>query len=175
MKMRAGWLGAAALWMGAASQAAAQPAKCVAPADAEALIIIMMPDLIGQLNAKCHSTLPDTAFLKQGAMDYADKYRAEAEAAWPGAKRAVSVLGGDEIQPMLDTEMAKSMVPAMMAPIVIGELKTADCPMADRALALIEPLPPRNAAGLFIFFAQIGARTDAESASAFPICPADQS
>ncbi|WP_430637098.1 hypothetical protein [Sphingomonas hankookensis] len=41
--------------------------------------------------------------------------------------------------------------------MVVGNIDAADCPRIERAANLVQPLPPRNVAGLIVLFAQVDA------------------
>ncbi|NIJ24875.1 hypothetical protein [Sphingomonas japonica] len=160
----------------AAPIAEAQTGQCVTQREAEALFLYVAPDLIRTTTALCGPRLPANAFLRTGNARLTAKYRAESSAAWPGAKAALLKIVGPDAGQMLDSQFAGTMVSTIVAPLVSGAIKPADCPVVDRILAQMDPLPARNTAALLVTFAQLADRErragDAR-AMQLPLCPLD--
>lgn len=158
----------------AAPVAQAQSAQCVTPREAEALFLYVAPDLIRTTTALCSPRLPANAFLRTANGRLTAKYRAESAAAWPGAKAALLKIVGPDAGQMLDSQFAGAMVSSIVAPLVGTAVKPADCPVVDRVLAQMDPLPARNTAALLVTFAQLADRErragDAQ-AMQLPLCP----
>lgn len=149
---------AALLALVACGSASAQtPQSCVTPAEAEALVLFVAPELIRQAGARCASALPPTALIRRTSGPFIARYEAETDAAWPQAKAALSRLTVPQAIQLLDSSFAAPLVASLIAPMVVGNIDPADCPRIERAANLVQPLPPRNVAGLIVLFAQIDA------------------
>ncbi len=149
---------AALLALAACANAPAQgtPA-CVTPAEAEALVLFVAPELIRQAGARCANALPPTALLRRTGGPFLSRYEAETDAAWPQAKAALSRLTAPQAIQLLDSAFAAPIVASLIAPMVVGNIDAADCPRIERAANLVQALPPRNVAGLIVLFAQVHA------------------
>lgn len=169
------WLAAAALFAasGANAFAAQRQASlpCIPSADAEALFVYVLPDLVREVGNRCASALPASAYLRTGTGRLTARYADEGARTWPAARRALGALVGDENLAFLDSQFARPMVGALAGPLIAARVDVADCPVIDRALALVEPLPPRNTAALLVLFAQIDARAQNSRTRALNICP----
>ncbi|MEP9402889.1 hypothetical protein [Sphingomonas sp. VNH70] len=149
---------AAALALLACGSAQAQtPASCVTPAEAEALVLFVAPELIRQAGNRCASALPPTALIRRTSGPFLARYEAETAGAWPQAKAALSRLTAPQAIQLLDSSFAAPIVASLIAPMVVGNVDPADCPRIERAATLVQSLPPRNVAGLVVLFAQIDA------------------
>lgn len=149
---------AALLALTACANAPAQGTQaCVTPAEAEALVLFVAPELIRQAGARCANALPPTALLRRSGGPFLSRYEAETDAAWPQAKAALSRLTAPQAIQLLDSAFAAPIVASLIAPMVVGNIDAADCPRIERAANLVQALPPRNVAGLIVLFAQVDA------------------
>ncbi len=148
---------AAALALFASGTAQAQTTACVTPAEAEALVLFVAPELIRQAGARCANALPAGALLRRTSGPFLERYEAETDAAWPRAKAALSRLTAPQAIQLLDSSFAAPLVASLIAPMVVGNIDAADCPQLERAATLVAPLSPRNVAGLIVLFAQVDA------------------
>jgi hypothetical protein len=156
-----------AMLTSAVAQAQAKP--CVTAAEGEGLALYVMPDIVRSASQTCKPHLPATALLANPA-PLLVKFRAETEAAWPAARAAFAKIAGDDIAPFLEGDMAKPMLSAMMGPMVASEIKPKDCAAINRMVELLQPLPARNTAAIFITIAQL-AQKDGKVDSKLPLCP----
>jgi hypothetical protein len=162
-----------AITLVAASSAQAQAPACIPQREAEALFLAMAPAIIGSVAATCAASLPPTATLRRSVGPLTAKYAAESEAAWPVAKEGLRKLVGPEASAMVDSELARPMVTAIVAPLLAKEVKARDCPNIDRILTLIDPLPAKNTAALVIAIIDIsGKEARGKGGAAFSLCPA---
>lgn len=154
----------------ASAAAQAQNAKpCVTAAEGEGLALYVMPDIVRSASQTCKPRLPATALLANPA-PLIVKFRAESEAAWPAARAAFAKIAGEDVAPFLEGDMAKPMLSAMMGPMIASEIKPKDCAVINRMVELLQPLPARNTAAIFITIAQL-AQKDGKPDSKLPLCP----
>ncbi len=151
------FLTALALLATTGSAQAQTTAACVTPAEAEALVLFVAPELIRQAGTRCASALPATALIRRTSGPFLARYEAETEGAWDQAKAALSRLTAPQAIQLLDSTFAAPIVSSLIAPMVVGNIDPADCPRIERAATLVQSLPPRNVAGLVVLFAQIDA------------------
>ncbi len=160
-----------ALAIVATSSAQAQAPACVSQSEAEALFLALAPALIGSVAATCATVLPPNALLRRSVGPLTAKYAAESDVAWPAAKDGLRKLVGPDASAMVDSELAKPMVTAMIAPMLAKEVTAKDCPNIDRILTLIDPLPARNTAGLVVAIMEMAGKDKPRGKSSFAICP----
>nr|WP_295668430.1 hypothetical protein [Sphingomonas sp.] len=160
-----------------AAPAAAQPLRCLKPAEAESLALVALPDILREATRTCATTLPATSFVRSNARPLIAKYQAEADRAWPAAQKALLKLSDPIIEPLLNTQVARQMLTTLAVSQIVGRIDVRDCGAIDRMASLLEPLPPRNTAGLIVSSLQYlkahkteGGRR-ATDVSDLPICP----
>ena len=157
----------------AASSAQAQTAACMPQREAESLFLALAPAMIGSVAATCAPVLPANALLRRSVGPLTAKYAAESDAAWPAAKEGLRKLVGPEASQMVDSELAKPMVTAMVAPMLAKEVKAKDCPNIDRVLTLIDPLPAKKTAALVVAILDMSGRSKGvRGRGPLNLCPA---
>ncbi|MGY4395922.1 hypothetical protein ACVWZA_001095 [Sphingomonas sp. UYAg733] len=164
---------AIALWAGLAAISAqsAEAAKpCVTAPEATALMLYVAPDALLAVGIVCSSALPANALVRQTSGPFVDRYRAQADASWPLAKAAISKMSGQDLSLILDTDAARTLMSAIVAPLITKDIKVNDCAAINRIATLIAPLPPRNAAELVVTILQLS--KDRGAKQNLPICPA---
>lgn len=131
---------------------AALPAQaaCLTDQEAEALTLVAMPDLIRQTGSACSQRLPATSLLRRVNTSFLQRYDAEANRAWPAAQAALAKLSDPAIEPLLQSQFARPLLSTMLVPMVLGTIDPADCGTIDHLATLLEPLPPRNTAGIVV-------------------------
>lgn len=165
---------AAVMAMATSSQAQAQGVRnCVTPQEAEALVLFVAPELIRQVGARCAGVLPATAIVRQPGGAFLARYEAEAERIWPQARGAIDKLSGAQATQLLGSAFAAPLVASLVAPMIVGNVEPADCPAIERAVTLMQPLPPRNVAGLVVLFAQADAASPRPQMR-LPLCTASR-
>ncbi|RDE06176.1 hypothetical protein [Sphingomonas aracearum] len=138
--------------LAALALAGAVPAQaaCLTNAEAESLTLVAMPDLIRQTGAACAQRLPAGSLLRRSNTPFFQRYDAEANRAWPAAQAALAKLSDPAIEPLLQSQFARPLLSTMLVPMVLGTIDPADCGTIDRLATLLEPLPPRNTAGIVV-------------------------
>lgn len=147
--------------------------RCLSANEAESIALVAMPEIIRDAGAVC-SNLPGSSLLRRTDGKFIAKYEAEADRAWPAARRAIAKLSDPAVELLLLSEYARPLLTEMFAPQITGRINPEDCPALDRVVTLIEPLPPRNTAGIVVAALQHlkteRARGRAQDAPDLPIC-----
>jgi hypothetical protein len=94
--------------------------------------------LVEQIARRCREDLPPTAYLEANAGALADRYRPDAAAAWPMARRAIAgiftqVLG----QPMPDdmnSDLIRTLAEPALAGLLAKQVHREDCATANAAI-----------------------------------------
>jgi hypothetical protein len=160
---------AIALWASLGTTTAQAAIPCLSEPEAEALMVTLLPDVITAAGTACSANLPPQATLRGGLPALLGRYRAEAPAAWPQARSALSKVMGEEMKGV-DPELMRPLIGAMMAPMIAKDIKAGDCPKIERIVTLLSPLPARNTAGIVVLLFTLG--TQGKSGKApFQVCP----
>jgi hypothetical protein len=177
-KNSAFFVAAASLALSANAAQAAQntQAACMTEAEVEAILLLVLPDIVRGIAETCKPVLPANAYLLTKGEALAGKFEAEAEATKPAMLSAVGKMIGVKGKDLPLDAMA-TVMKAVVGPKLSQDLKTKDCPNIDRMFGYLEPMPVRNVSGLFTTILDMTAsdtrrqKTSAKSSSAFPnIC-----
>ncbi len=150
---------------------------CLTTAEAEAITLVAFPDIIRETGRVC-TNLPVTSLVRRGSGPFIAKFNAEADRAWPAAQAAIAKLSDPRVSMLLlQSEYARPLITSLIAPMVVGRVQTSDCGTIDRIVTMLEPLPPRNVAGVVVAAVQ---HLKAEKARGnalggvpdLPVCPA---
>jgi hypothetical protein len=149
------------------------PRQCLTQAEAQALLSFALPNAFDTLSDQCRATLPATAVLSRSGHVIAQRYRPEAEAAWPAARKAFGKIGDPAIIRLLDDAILKTIVRAGIASELPRMVTVKDCPLVERFVAALEPLPARNMAMLAGALIEVGAKNQTGARrQLIDICPA---
>ncbi len=132
-----------------ASPAVAQR-PCLTSSEAESIALVALPEIVLETGRVCAATLPAGSLVRRTSGPFLAKYRAEADRAWPAARRAVAKLSDPAVELLLQSEYARPVLTSLLVPQIVGRIATSDCPTIDRLTTLLEPLPPRNTAGIVV-------------------------
>lgn len=124
-------------------------APCLSQAEAEAITLVAMPDILRETGRVC-TALPAASLLRRTSGPFFAKYQTAADEAWPAARRAITKLSDPAVEMLLLSEYARPMLTALLVPQVVGRIVPSDCPTLDRLATLLEPLPARNTAGIVV-------------------------
>lgn len=182
MKRLMGIRTAATLWLALAATGAqateATAQQCLTPSEAGGLFLALAPDALKAVGKACATTLPPGALLRQTDGPFMQKYQAEAAHSDALAQAAILKLVGKRDKAMVDALGAdgfRHMMTAVLMPKLADAIKPKDCPVVERVLASLEPLPPRNMADLLVTIIEAvsadkqrkGQKVD------IPICPSE--
>jgi hypothetical protein len=111
----------------------------------------------------------------------ASKYKPAADKAWPEASKAFAGMMGTKLPAGIDPALFTPIAQAFVVTAIAEKVDAADCPVAEKVFATLEPLPPQNLASLMVTFIQeAGKDKDVKQAvkdkvgrngPSFDICP----
>lgn len=172
-----GPIGACALALGATASSAQNfgaqlQLPCVTAPEAEALVTAILPETIEQLATTCAGQLPAGAVLRDATPRFIARYRSDANAVWPSAQKAVSRVIGADASGILGSNVARPVIASLLAPAIVRQVQPSDCASYERIVALAQPLPPRNLAGLLVSVWQLAdaRRKPGDKRPALTIC-----
>ncbi|HEX8382648.1 MAG TPA: hypothetical protein VF592_04650 [Sphingomonas sp.] len=132
-----------------ASPAQAQRA-CVTTAEAEAFALVAMPQIIRETGRVCASRLPAQSLVRRSGGPFLAKYDGAANDAWPRARAALGKLSIGLADALLASDFARPLIVSLIVPRLVGRIAVEDCGTIDRLVTQLEPLPPRNVAGVVV-------------------------
>jgi hypothetical protein len=141
-------------------------AACVSKAEATALFAYVLPEVTTAIRDKCSATLPSGAFLKAGGADLVGRFRANANGQWPLAKSAMLKMMGNEepegarIMAAMPDEGLRALFNTAFTIGITDTINVKDCPMVDRFVETLAPLPAPNMVELLIIFFEMGSADD---------------
>jgi len=153
---------------------AAEP--CLAPAEFSSLVGFAMPGTIAGVAQRCGPTLPEGAFLRGPARGMIDRYAAVKPSLWPGAKAAIGKLSASAptdisaLLGQLPDPQQQQIVETMVTGMVAEKLPIARCPVLDRLLAILSPLPPESTAEAIGLAIGLGSRAGQARIGKIVIC-----
>jgi len=160
-----------------ASPAQAQT-RCITTPEAEARTLVALPDIVQQTGIVCATRLPPSSLLRRTDSDFLAKYQDAANRAWPNARAAIVKLSDPMIDSLLQSEFARPLLTAALAPLLVGRINPADCGTIDRFVTQLAPLPPQNTAGVIVttlrYFKAEKAKGKAIAVPDLPLCPEGQ-
>lgn len=124
--------------------------RCVTDAEAQAFALVAMPEIIRETGRVCATALPAASLVRSRSGAFLAKYDAEANRAWPTARAAIVKLSDPAIEILVQSEYARPLITSLLVPQLVGRIAIADCAVIDRLTTLLEPLPPRNTAGIVV-------------------------
>ena len=152
--------------------ALAAPRPCLTEAEAQAVALVALPEIIRQTGVACAGELPATSLLRRPQSPLLQRYDAEADRAWPAARSAVVKLSNTDAEALLGSQFARPLLTTLVVPLIVGRVAAKDCGTIDRLVTLLEPLPPRNTAGVIATtLRHLQARGD-RNVAALPLCAA---
>ena len=149
--------------------AQAKNAKCLSRAQGQALIVNILPAVIGGINEKCAPVLGRSAYLMNMESKIAQKFAPAAEAAWPVASTAISVIAGGDLPKGLDLSIFRPVIEATLVQKLTNDVKAESCPAINNIMESLDPLPPANFGQLFVAILE-ASDMGKEKSSGFAIC-----
>lgn len=154
--------------------AAAQVPGCVPQSQAAALVTFALPTLVRQLAGRCGPELPRGSYLLANAGLLADRYRPDADAAWPEARRAIARVFtqflGQEMPPEMNSDMVRIIAEPAIGTLLAKQISTDDCAAADAAVASVAALSGRDLGRLAAIAAAVADRKGSGIAGVLKVC-----
>lgn len=154
--------------------AASAASPCLTSVEAQALVRVALPDVIGGVSDKCRTSLSGTSFLLQSGPGLIERYRGSAGSAWSAAKPAMFKLAGD--QGAFLAAMPDDAVKPLLSALISGEIgkgiKSEQCGKIDSLIAAVAPLPAENMADMLVALAGLTAKEGKESKLSVCAAPA---
>lgn len=156
------------------AQAIAQAPRCIAQDEAAALVTFALPTLVQSVAQRCAPELPRSAYLTANASLLSDRYRPEADAAWPSARAAIGRLFSQFLgQPMpaeMNSDLVRTLAEPLIGNLLAKQVSTADCTVVDTAVANVAPLSGRAIGRLAVLALTVADRKDKGIAGVLHIC-----
>ncbi len=125
-------------------------AACLTTSEARSMALVALPAIIQQTGIVCAGQLPASSLVRRSSGAFLAKYEAEADRAWPLARAAIVKLSDPAIDILLASDFARPLLTTLIVPQLVGRIAPEDCGTIDRFVTLLEPLPPRNTAGVVV-------------------------
>lgn len=151
----------------ATAQGAQAQQACIEPDDLTDTITYAIPLVYDGLQERCAAQFSQNEFMRDGADEFVDEFRAGQDAAWPGALRLlktfmssqdgdddgmaemVASLPDDALRPLVD-----GIIPPMLGERLGKDGDTAFCGDIAEGMELVAPLPAQNVSMLVTFIAE---------------------
>ena len=166
-----------ALLLALAATAAPQPARaCLTDPEAQAMVLVALPDILRETGRLCAARLPAASPIRsEGAL--VGRYQAAADQAWPSARAAIVKLSDPAADILLQSDYARPLLTSIIVPLIVGRVATRDCGTIDRLVTNLAPLPPRNTASIVVTTLQYLKREKAAGKAVdvpdLPLCNGD--
>ena len=138
------------LMLAAALAASPAPRACLTEADAQAVALVALPEIIRQTGTVCAARLPANSLVRRTNGPFLAKYDAEADRAWPVARAAITRMIDPMADVLLQSQYARPVLTSLLVPQLVGRIEPADCGTLDRLVTLLAPLPARNTAAIVV-------------------------
>ncbi len=155
---------------------AQQAAPCLTLTEARSMVQVILPDIVSGLADKCKATTGASSFLSRSGGQMADRLRPAANTAWPAGKAVFIKLAGPQgaVLSQVPDETARTLFSAGIGAGISGSIKPETCPLVDRALSALSPLPPENMTELITLLLEAGMASNRSGGrgAPFSLCPA---
>jgi len=159
--------------------AIAQAPHCIPQDQVAALVTFALPTLVERLANRCGPVLPPNAYLTANALALADRYRPDAAAAWPVARRAIGDLFRQFLgQPMpadMNSELIRQLAEPALGGLLAKQVSPNDCATADQAITSAAALSGRDLGELAAVALTVVDRKGKGIAGVLSICKRDAS
>jgi hypothetical protein len=147
---------------------------CLTADEAQGLMTYALPSVVLSLRKQCFTSLPATAPLIQAGPLMAARYQPDADAAWPIAQTAIDKLSGMKLAAIMGPTAGKGLVDLVVADGLTNQIKPDDCPLIDRMIDTVQPLPAKNMAALVTAMMELLGHKQAKPGP-IKICPTSKS
>ena len=169
--MRKSAMFAAALALTVSGPADAAKPRCMSEAEADAVLITVLPDILEGAGRACAGALPATSILRQGLAPLIDGFRSEAVGLRPSALQGFAKMTGT-ILPAGQESVLLPMLSKTLSAEFAKSIAVRDCPVVEELVTAVAPLPVRNMSRLLRAIVQLDAGK--KGGGPLPICPVKQ-
>lgn len=124
-------------------------APCLTDPEAQAMVLVALPDILRETGQLCGARLPATSPIRQESA-LIGRYQAAADQSWPAARGAIVKLSDPAADILLQSDYARPLLTSIIVPLIVGRVATRDCGTIDRLVTNLAPLPPRNTASIVV-------------------------
>lgn len=167
-------VGAALALAALPAMAVAQAPACMPRQQASALVTFALPTLVERLADRCREVLPPNAYLEANAGALADRYRPDAAAAWPEARRAIAQIFTQFLgQPMpadMNSDLVRTLAEPALGGLLAKQVSKEDCFVADEAVADAAALAGRDLGRLAVLALTVADRKGNGIAGVLKVC-----
>lgn len=155
---------------------AANTSQCLNRTEADGVITFALPSIITSLESRCRPNLPKHSALSTTGLDMASRMRPDADKAWPIAKIAFSKLSNGALPAILGDATLKPLLEAALVAGMLETVRPETCPMVDRFIDVLSPLPTDKLTGLITLLIELGNKPDSDisnhkKSTPFVLCP----
>lgn len=150
------------------SQTAMAQESCVASGDVTDMVTYVVPLAFDAAMQTCDTRYKTDGYMKTSGAEFADRFRAKQDAAWPGAYRlgkqimATRAQGKGDVDDtfiqMIDQmpqEQVRPFFDGFIQQIIASDIAPKTCADIERGLRLIAPLPVENTSALVTFILEV--------------------
>ena len=104
-----------------AAAAPTQPGRpCLTDPEAQAMVLVAMPDILRETGRLCAPRLPATSPIRQADGALIARYQTAADQAWPGARAAIVKLSDPTVDILLQSDYARPLLTSIIVPLIVG-------------------------------------------------------
>lgn len=140
--------------------------SCITSTEFRAGMAFLVPTMVLGIRDKCKTQLPRTAYLTQNGEQLVGRFRASGMVDKEALNSLMGKIQTDRNIPSAFNPMMADMIAQSLVSKMQDTLKPSNCLSVDKALALIDPLPPENVVGLFELVGSAVSRDDARKSRA---------
>jgi hypothetical protein len=139
---------AMALAASAVAQTSGKP--CLTSGEAQAIVMVSLPDSVVVLQSRCRPNLPATSPLVQSGAVVAARWRVEAETAVDDATRAIDKVSRLPLSSIIGADASRKSVQQLISREISTRLALGNCAAASEIVDGLSPLPARNVARIIL-------------------------
>ncbi|WCT74876.1 hypothetical protein PQ455_06555 [Sphingomonas naphthae] len=147
---------------------------CIERQEAAALVTFALPSVVTKLAERCGPVLPRAAYLTSYAPQLADRYRPDAAAAWPTARKVIgrvfSQVLGQLMPPEMNSDALRFLVEPMLASLLAEKIKPNACFEANEVIESLSTVPGRDIGRLAALGVAIADRKGNGIAGVLKVC-----
>lgn len=154
----------------------AQQAPDMSEEEVAAFVRVALPGAFRSIQSKCRTSLDSDAYIYASGDELHARFTEASQDAWPAAAQMIGRSASKnnpamgEVMAGMPPEVLQPFVDEMIAGMVTSKVEDKHCEQINRALALLDPLPPENLAELIgMAYAESQKSKDAEPAETMSV------